>query len=88
MIEQRKIEFKGMTAEREIVYGGVYQSHGQTFIVDNFQFIAVKWAVEWLGTDKHGRKVYELDRVIEPDGVERLLVYNKLTFAQDELKDD
>lgn len=58
MIEQRKIEFKGMTAEGQIVCGGVYQSHGQTFIVDNFQFIPVKWAVEWLGTDKHGRKVY------------------------------
>lgn len=85
----REIKFRGKTPDGVIVYGaGCYQSAaGQLYIVGNFTFIAVEYVEELLGRDKNRREVYENDRIIEPDGKERLVSFNELTFVEDTLKE-
>lgn len=86
----RELKFRGKRIDNgEIVYGnGCYQSAaGQLFIVDNFTFIPVEYVEELLGRDKNSSEVYENDRIIEPDGKERLVSFNELTFVEDELKE-
>lgn len=55
-----ELKFRGIKDDGQIVTGGgIYQSHGQLFIVADFTFIAVRQAVQVVGCDEQGRDIYK-----------------------------